>query len=76
MESYRLPAETLKQMPWAYRGAGAFGSKVEVLIQRGDLADDDPVDPSEPIRMRSFSPESLLKYRMGCRAGFRADFLP
>ena len=50
MESYRLPAETLKQMPWAYRGAGAFGSKVEVevLIQRGDLADDDPVDPSEP----------------------------
>jgi len=35
-------------MPWAYRGAGAFGSKVEVLIQRGDLADDDPVDPSEP----------------------------
>jgi hypothetical protein len=65
-------------MPWAYRGAGAFGSKVEVLIQRGDLPDDDPVDPSEP-RTDEVVQSGMAaneKYRMGCRAGFRADFLP
>ena len=33
LESYRLPSESIKEMPWAYRGAGAFGSKVEVVVR-------------------------------------------
>lgn len=33
LESYRLPSESIKDMPWAYRGAGAFGSKVEVIVR-------------------------------------------
>ena len=33
LESYRLPSESIREMPWAYRGAGAFGSKVEVIVR-------------------------------------------
>ena len=33
LESYRLPSESIKRIRWAYRGAGAFGSKIEVLVR-------------------------------------------
>jgi hypothetical protein len=49
LESYRLPAETLKKMPWAYRGAGAFGSRLEVVVVQEPLARTGDGPPSEQI---------------------------
>jgi hypothetical protein len=49
LESYRLPAEALTQMPWAYRGAGAFGNKIEVLVQGPAPTNEDSVAPNETV---------------------------
>jgi hypothetical protein len=51
LESYRLPAETLKAMPWAYRGAGAFGSKVEVLTANSATAVYEDVSRAERVEI-------------------------
>jgi hypothetical protein len=39
LETYRLPSESIKEMPWAYRGAGAFGSKIEVIVREAVTTD-------------------------------------
>jgi hypothetical protein len=49
LESYRLPAEALKQMPWAYHGAGAFGNKIEVLVRGSAPMNEDSVAPSQTV---------------------------
>lgn len=59
-ESYRLPAETLEAMPWAYRGAGAFGSKVEVLISASSVlaSEESPAGDIQTVQ-RTRSPQSV-----------------
>jgi hypothetical protein len=49
LETYRLPAETLKQMPWTYRGAGAFGGKVEVIVQQTSVGLEDEIKVSGEV---------------------------